>query len=109
MKRLNVTIAILLGLCMAWAWSVSAGDKDKDSDNEKVGSQLPRHYLADYQEAGRRQFRRVMRSHLIPVGDDSGVWERGVVGAFKQFRQRRLAILCSEFEKAAGIKLFRRV
>ncbi len=77
-------------------------------DNEKIGMRLPRHYLADYREAGRQQFRRVMRSHLIPVGDDSGIWERGVVRAFKQFRQHRLALICAELEKKAGIKLFRR-
>jgi hypothetical protein len=38
MKRSNVTIAVVLGLCVAWTLAVSAGDKDKDSDNEKVGS-----------------------------------------------------------------------
>jgi len=48
------------------------------------------------------------RPHLVPVGDDSGVWERGVVRAFKHFRQQRLALICAEFEKEAGIKLFRR-
>jgi hypothetical protein len=77
-------------------------------DNEKIGMRLPRHYLAGYREAGRQRFRRVMKSHLIPVWDDSGVWERGVVRPFKQFRQRRLALICAQFEKEAGTKLFRR-
>jgi hypothetical protein len=77
-------------------------------DNEKIGSRLPRHYLADFRDAGRQQFRRVMRSHLIPVGDDSGVWERGAVRAFKHFRQHRLAMICAAFEKEAGAKLFRK-
>jgi hypothetical protein len=77
-------------------------------DNEKIGMRLPSSYLAEYQNAGRQQFRQVMRSHLIPVGDDSGVWERGVVKAFKQFRRKRLALLCLGFEKAAGMKLFRK-
>jgi hypothetical protein len=45
---------------------------------------------------------------LIPVGDDSGVWELGVVGAYKKFRQQRLALICAKFEKAAGIPLFRK-
>jgi hypothetical protein len=70
---------------------------------------LPRQYLADFRDAGRQQFRRAMRSHLIPVGDDSGVWERGVVKAFKKFRPQRLKLICDQFEKAAGIKLFRRI
>jgi hypothetical protein len=77
-------------------------------DNEKIGMRLPRYYLDDYREAGRQQFQRVMRSHLIPVGAESGVWQHGVVRAFKQFRQQRLALICTEFEKEAGIKLFRK-
>lgn len=77
-------------------------------DHKTIGMRLPRYYLNDYREAGRKQFRRVMRSHLIPVGDESGVWERGVVRSFRRFRQQRLALICAEFEKAAGIKLFRR-
>jgi hypothetical protein len=77
-------------------------------DNEKIGRRLPRQYLADCREAGREHFSRAMRSHLIPVGPDSGVWERGTVRAFKRFRQERLALICAEFERAAGIKLFQR-
>lgn len=69
---------------------------------------LPRHYLADYRDENRSAFRKVMRSHLIPVGDDSGVWERGVVQAFKHFRKERLALICRAFEKEAGIKLFKK-
>jgi hypothetical protein len=78
------------------------------SDNQKIGMRLPSSYLSAYREAGQKRFRPVMRSHLIPVGDDSGVWEKGIVSAFKQFRRQRLALICAEFEKAAGIKLFKR-
>lgn len=77
-------------------------------DNLNIGKRLPRSYLAEYFENGRAQFRRVMRSHLVPVGDDSGVWERGVVKGFRKFRQQRLALLCAAFEKAAGMRLFRK-
>jgi hypothetical protein len=77
-------------------------------DNVKIGMRLPSSYLTEYRNGGRQQFRQVMKSHLIPVGDDSGVWERGMVKAFKQFRRQRLALICSEFEKAAGIRLFRK-
>jgi hypothetical protein len=76
-------------------------------DNEKIGSSLPRNYLAKYREAGRQHFYRVMRSHLIPVGMESGVWKLGTKSAFKLFRAERLKLICSEFEKEAGIKLFR--
>ena len=75
-------------------------------DNEKIRMRFPRHYLDEYREEGRQRFRRVMRSHLIPVGEESGVWERGVIRAFKHFRQDRLKMICAEFEKEAGIKLF---
>jgi len=77
-------------------------------DNLKIGMCLPRRYLAEYREAGPQQFGRVMRSHLIPVRPDSGVWERGIIGAFKKFRQHRLALICAGFEKKAGIRLFRK-
>lgn len=77
-------------------------------DNEKIGQKLPRNYLTEYRDAGRHQFSRVMRSHLIPVSNESGVWEHGVVKAFKQFKLNRLRLICSAFEKAAGLKLFRK-
>lgn len=77
-------------------------------DNQRIGKRLPRQYLAEYQDADSRQFRRVMRSHLIPVGPDAGLWDRGVKGAFKRFRKERLELICREFEKAAGIRLFRK-
>jgi len=78
-------------------------------DNKMIGMRLPRSYLEFYREKyGIKQFRRVMKSHLIPVGNESGVWDFGVVPAFKKFRQQRLALICAEFEKAAGIKLFRK-
>lgn len=76
-------------------------------DNEMIGSKLPHTYLAAYRENGRKHFSSDMRSHLIPVSKDSGVWERGVVRAFKQFRAERLALICRGFEKEAGMKLFR--
>jgi hypothetical protein len=77
------------------------------SDNQAIGKQLPRYYLSKYQANSRRQFGQVMRSHLIPVGGECGVWQKGIVSAFKQFRKERLALICKELEKKAGIKLFK--
>jgi hypothetical protein len=77
-------------------------------DHGPIGMRVPRSYLADYAAVGREQFRRVMKSHLIPIGEDSGVWDRGVVKGYKKFRQQRLALICAAFEKEAGMKLFRR-
>jgi hypothetical protein len=77
-------------------------------DHGPIGMKVPRSYLAGYAEAGGQQFRRVMKSHLIPVAKDSGVWERSVVKGFKKFRQQRLALICAAFEKEAGMRLFRK-
>jgi len=77
-------------------------------DNEMIGMRLPRKYLADYRDLDRKHFPQVMRSHLIPVGSESGVWEHGTIGAFKHFRTERLALICKAFEKEAGITLFRK-
>ncbi len=75
-------------------------------DNQQIGSRLPRGYLTEYRDAGRSRFHSVMRSHLIPVKPESGVWERGTKAGFKRFRAERLAVICKAFEKQAGIKLF---
>ena len=75
-------------------------------DNTRIGMKHPRSYLASHRDASRRRFRQVMKSHLIPIGEDSGVWDRGIAGAFKQFRSQRRDLICKEFERLAGIKLF---
>ena len=77
-------------------------------DNLSIGKKLPRSYLSDYRRDSQAQFKHVMRSHLIPVGQQAGVWERGVVKAFKAFRVERLKLICDEFEHQADTKLFRR-
>ncbi len=76
-------------------------------DHGPIGMRVPRNYLGDYEEENRKQFQTVMKSHLIPVAAESGVWDRGIVKGFKKFRQRRLALICAAFEKEAGMKLFR--
>jgi hypothetical protein len=49
-----------------------------------------------------------MRSHLIPYDGSSGLRTSGVKQAYKQFRRRRLDVICRAFEDAAGILLFRK-
>ena len=77
-------------------------------DNLAISSRLPRSYLGEYAQKGRTQFKGVMRSHLVPVGPDSGVWETGIVRGFKKFREERLALIRAAFEKEAGMTLFRK-
>jgi hypothetical protein len=78
------------------------------ADNEGIGKKLPRYYLADCRNGGRKRFRSVMRSHLIPVEKDGGVWERNVGRGFKHFRSERLKLICRAFERQAGMTLFRK-
>jgi hypothetical protein len=47
-----------------------------------------------------------MKSHLIPVDSQSGVWMDDVKAGFKKFRTDRLRIICQAIEKQAGIKIF---
>jgi len=77
-------------------------------DNQSIGSRLPSSYLADFKSIAKAQFSSAMKRHLIPVSADSGVWQPGVKSAYKQFRTERLKLICREFEKAAGIKIFQK-
>jgi hypothetical protein len=77
-------------------------------ENEGIGMTLPRSYLADYRDADLKRFRRIMKSHMIPAAADSGIWETGIVRAFKKFQTERLRLICNAFEKEAGITLFRK-
>ncbi|NLS95416.1 MAG: DUF262 domain-containing protein [Planctomycetaceae bacterium] len=75
-------------------------------ENQSIGSRSPRSYLADFKS--RRFFTRAMKSHLIPCDKGSGLWTPGVARAYRQFRKRRLQMICKAFEDEAGIRLFRR-
>jgi hypothetical protein len=75
-------------------------------ENQRFGMKRPDSYLSPFTE--RKHFARSMRSHLIPHDSTSGLWTPGVPKAFKQFRTRRLKLICRAFENQAGIKLFRK-
>jgi len=77
-------------------------------DNQSIGSRLPRSYFTDFKSTAKAQFQSAMKRHLIPVSASSGVWLPGVKTAYKQFRAERLILICKEFEKAAGIKIFQK-
>lgn len=78
-------------------------------DNQRIGKQLPRKYLAAFRDISTSRFRRAMKSHLIPVTGESGVWDPRLVRGYKSFRAERLRLICKAFEKAAGMKLFSRI
>ncbi len=75
-------------------------------ENQRFGMKRPDSYLSPF--VGRKHFSRSMRSHLIPHHPSSGIWTPGVPKAFRQFRTERLKLICREFERQAGIKLFRK-
>lgn len=74
-------------------------------ENQSIGSNKPRVYLADYKR--RKQFARVMKSHLIPYKSDSGLWSRNIRRGYRRFLNQRLDLIRKTFEKEAGIRLFR--
>jgi hypothetical protein len=74
-------------------------------ENQSIGSNKPRVYLAKYKK--RKQFAKVMKSHLIPYKSDSGLWSGNIKRGYRRFQVQRLEAIRKAFEKEAGIKLFR--
>jgi hypothetical protein len=75
-------------------------------ENQSIGSKKPIEYLEDHRR--KRYFASVMKSHLIPHKSDSGLLEKNVRRCYRVFQKKRLEALSQAFEKAAGIRLFRR-
>ncbi len=74
-------------------------------ENISFASRRPNIYLKDFRN--KRYFSRVMRSHLIPFDQKSGLWDENIARGYKIFLKARTRELCKAFEKEAGIKLFR--
>lgn len=75
-------------------------------ENVRFGMKRPDTYLDPFWR--KRHFRRAMKSHLIPYKQDSGLQTPGVRRAYAQFKASRLKLICTAFEKEAGMRLFRR-
>lgn len=76
-------------------------------ENQQIGRRRPRIYLADAR-SHEGTFKAKVARHLIPIGDDSGIWDPEVERGFRTFLQQRTGILCEAMEEAAGLRLFRR-
>lgn len=74
-------------------------------ENSLFGSKKPCKYLAEFQR--KRYFAKVMRSHLIPFDQKSGLWDMTIGRGYRSFLKARTRLLCRSLERAAGIKLFR--
>lgn len=75
-------------------------------ENQEIGSKHPLRYLEPYRH--KRFFARGLTSHLIPHGNDSGLWETRVKRGFATFLRQRQAEICKALEDEAGMRLFRR-
>lgn len=75
-------------------------------ENQSIGSRLPRAYLGEA-ETHAGYFKRKMARHLIPVGEDNGVWKHDLHSGFKQMLRERNELICRELEQEAGLRLFR--
>ncbi len=74
-------------------------------ENSQFGARAPSKYLDAHR--GARHFEKAMDRHLIPVGDESGLWKLDRNG-YLDFLKQRERVVCAAFESAAGTKLFRR-
>lgn len=76
-------------------------------ENQKVGSRRPRTYMRELREEF-NGYSRKMGRHLIPIDDESGMWDRSTTRGFRKFLEQRTALICVALEDEAGIRLFRR-
>lgn len=75
-------------------------------ENQSIGSKKPCVYLEDYRR--RKYFGSVMRGHLIPHRREDAIWSRNIRASYRQFQRERLELICAEFNRVAGMKLFRK-
>lgn len=73
-------------------------------DNRRIGRKRPAEYLEEFHR--KRYFGRTMRSHLVPSGEDSPLWQPRTAKAFGEFLEQRRKLLEKAFNEAAGAKLF---
>jgi hypothetical protein len=68
--------------------------------NVRISSKAPSLYMSEIRNThGEIHFEKVMNSHLIPVGDDSGIWTDN----YDRFLRQRAQLLVDEIKKRCGI------
>lgn len=75
-------------------------------DRKSIGSKKPSLYLSHLKQ--RKHFAIVMKSHLIPYDQNSGLWSSSIKKGYKIFLGQRASVIAKAFESMAGIKLFRK-
>lgn len=68
--------------------------------NKYISDKSPSEYMTEFRnELGDQLFERVMKSHLIPVDEHSGIWTNN----FERFLKQRAELIMSEIWKRCGI------
>ena len=69
--------------------------------NKWIGDRAPSDYMKEIRDGydSQAEFERVMFTHLIPVGDDSGIWEN----EYDQFLSKRAGLMMDEIRRRCGI------
>ncbi|MCY3797856.1 MAG: DUF262 domain-containing protein [Chloroflexi bacterium] len=69
--------------------------------NKKISNRAPSDYMTEIRDGYESQdeFKRVMSTHLIPVGEDSGIW----TDDYELFLQQRARLLLYEIKRRCGI------
>jgi hypothetical protein len=75
--------------------------------NQSISDKHPKDYLENYRRS--KHFGSVMKSHLIPHGSTSPVWERNFKRAFIDLINVRGKLIISEIEKLAGARIFEKL
>lgn len=75
-------------------------------ENIPFSNKKPVVYLDEHRRS--KHFASTMKSHLIPYKSVSPLWDDNARRGFRKFVDERLELICSEFEKEAGMRLFKR-
>ena len=76
-------------------------------ENQRIGMRRPRLYFTEARETA-GYFKRKMSRHLIRITEDGGIWDTDGRRGFKKMIRERNDAICSELEKEAGLRLFRK-
>ncbi len=66
--------------------------------NQRISCSAPSAYMAELRDEPGFPMQAVLRSHLIPLGSESGLWSYD----YEQFLQQRLELVAAAIEQAAG-------
>ena len=69
--------------------------------NKWISSRKPGDYMNEIRDGynSREEFERIMSTHLIPIGDDSGIW----TDDYELFLRQRASLIMNEIRRRCGI------